>query len=50
MYRNSDLQEEKVRILRALGSTARDDLLQKTLQFSISVCNKNFDLFTLQDL
>jgi puromycin-sensitive aminopeptidase len=36
LYRSSDLQEERVRILRSLGSAADKTLLQKTLDFSIS--------------
>lgn len=36
LLRATDLQEEKVRILRCLGSAPQKELLQKTLDFSLS--------------
>jgi len=36
LYHKTDLQEERVRILRSLGATADSTLLQRTLDFSIS--------------
>lgn len=37
LLRATDLQEEKVRILRCLGSAPQKELLRKTLDFSLSV-------------
>lgn len=37
LLQSSDLQEEKVRILRSLGITSDPALIQRTLEFSLSV-------------
>lgn len=37
LYREADLQEEKLRILRSLGSASDVALLKRTLDFSLSV-------------
>src|SRR2546425_607131 len=37
LYRASDLQEEKVRILTSLGSVSDSGLIQRTLDFSLGV-------------
>eukprot|EP01095_Lingulamoeba_sp_RSL-Kostka_P011748 TRINITY_DN4557_c0_g1_i2.p1 TRINITY_DN4557_c0_g1~~TRINITY_DN4557_c0_g1_i2.p1 ORF type:complete len:672 (+),score=285.29 TRINITY_DN4557_c0_g1_i2:90-2105(+) len=36
IFRDTDLQEEKVRCMRSLGSTGNVDLLKQTLDFSLS--------------
>lgn len=37
LYRSSDMQEEKNRISQALGAIRNKDILNKVLQFSMSV-------------
>ena len=37
LYRAADLQEERVRILRSLGSVTSPSLISKTLAFALSV-------------
>jgi puromycin-sensitive aminopeptidase len=42
LYREADLHEEKDRISQALGAIADKAILQKVLQFSMSVSFLNF--------
>lgn len=42
LYRATDLQEEKVRILRALGASDDSEFIERTLKFSLSVSGRKF--------
>ena len=37
LFEDADLHEEKMRIMQSLGSTQKEDLIQRTLQFAMSV-------------
>ena len=47
MYRESDLSEEKVRILCALGTMQNEELLKKFLDFSLTDEVKAQDLLSI---
>jgi len=45
IYKNSELHEEKIRALRALGFTRQPDLLDRTLKFGLSGDVRSQDIF-----
>ena len=45
IYKRAELQEEKVRILRALGASDKKDLIKKALEFALSEEVRDQDVF-----
>lgn len=42
LHKQADMQEEKNRVERVLGAISAPDLIQKVLNFALSVCTSPF--------
>ena len=38
LFREADLHEEKVRLMRCMGAVSQPELIKKVLDFAMSVC------------